>query len=107
MREFRRGLPRVGWGFPSLTPLPLLKSAVDEAEAIMKSPRELIFFGALTAVSIAVQGLFDVRNLPVSVLPFRLCCWYWLTLENAKVLLEIFSWILFVSFSGTRMLPGG
>ncbi|HBP4605479.1 TPA: DUF3987 domain-containing protein [Pseudomonas aeruginosa] len=62
MREFRRGLPRVGWGFPSLTPLPLLKSAVDEAEAIMKSPRELIFFGALTAVSIAVQGLFDVRK---------------------------------------------
>ncbi|MCV6240244.1 YfjI family protein [Pseudomonas aeruginosa] len=45
-----------------MTPLPLLKSAVDEAEAIMKSPRELIFFGALTAVSIAVQGLFDVRK---------------------------------------------
>ena len=28
----------------------------------MKSPRELLFFGALTAVSIAVQGIFDVKK---------------------------------------------
>lgn len=62
MRIFRRGLPRVGCEFPSLSSLPLLKSAVDEAEIIMKSPRELLFFGALTALSIAVQGIFDVKK---------------------------------------------
>ncbi len=62
MRSFHRGLPKVGCEFPSLTPFPLLKSAVDESETIIKSPRELLFFGALTAVSIAVQGIFDVKK---------------------------------------------
>ncbi|WP_158534830.1 YfjI family protein [Pseudomonas sp. URMO17WK12:I2] len=35
---------------------------MDEAETIMKSPRELLFFSALTAVSIASQGIFDVKK---------------------------------------------
>lgn len=55
-------LPGVRQRFPSLAYMPLLKAAVDEAENNIQAPRPLIFFGALAAIAIGVQGLFDVRK---------------------------------------------
>ena len=62
MKSFRPGLSRVGDRFPSLTPFPRLRAAIDEVEGNVKSPRELIFFSALTAISTAVQGIVDVKK---------------------------------------------
>jgi len=39
-----------------------LRAAIDEVEGNVKSPRELIFFSALTAISTAVQGIVDVKK---------------------------------------------
>lgn len=66
-------LPKVGKSFPSLACLPLLKGAVDEAENNIQAPRPLIFAGALAAIAISVQGLFDVRKpigqcVPISLM---------------------------------------
>jgi hypothetical protein len=55
-----RILPRIGLGFPRSMPFPLLLAAVDEAEANIQAPRALVFTSALTAISVACQGLIDV-----------------------------------------------
>jgi len=55
-------LPKIGVPFPSFACLPILKAAVDEAENNIQAPRPLIFFGAMSAIAISVQGLFDVRK---------------------------------------------
>ena len=60
MTYFYRILPKIGADFPSLTSLPLLKSVTDEAEFIMKAPRDLIFQAELAAIAIACQGIYDV-----------------------------------------------
>ncbi|WP_286975049.1 YfjI family protein [Pseudomonas sp.] len=70
---WRRGLPSIGSDFPATLRFPLLNAALDETERNIQSPRPLIFFGALTALSVAIQGLFDVRKpigqcVPVSLL---------------------------------------
>lgn len=62
MNSFRLGLPIVGCRFPSLAPFPRLKAAIDEVEGNVKSPHELIFFSALTAISTVVQGIVDVKK---------------------------------------------
>lgn len=61
--RYRRSvLPGIGKPFPRFTCLPLLKAVVDEAENNIQAPRPLIFFGALAAVAVGTQGLFDVRK---------------------------------------------
>lgn len=73
--NFRRRiswLPRVGCDFPSMSSLPCLSSVIDEVEANMKSPREIAVFGALTALSVAIQGGANVKkptgqSVPVSL----------------------------------------
>ncbi|MGE6793261.1 YfjI family protein [Pseudomonas guineae] len=70
---FRRGLPSIGSNFPSTSRFPILNAALDEAERNIQSPRPLIVFGALTALSVAIQGRFDVRKpigqcVPLSLL---------------------------------------
>lgn len=65
-------LPRVNCSFPSLRRLPCLGSVVDEVEANMKSPREIAVFGAMTALSIAIQGGANIKkptgqSVPVSL----------------------------------------
>lgn len=48
--------------FPSLIGLPLINAAVDEVRDNVKAPIPLIFSAALTAMSVGLQGLFDVRK---------------------------------------------
>jgi hypothetical protein len=48
--------------FPSLIGLPLINAGVDEVRANVKAPIPLIFSSALTAMSVGLQGLFDVRK---------------------------------------------
>jgi len=48
--------------FPSLIGLPLINAAVGEVRANVKAPMPLIFSTALTAISLALQGLYDVRK---------------------------------------------
>jgi hypothetical protein len=55
-----QSLPVRGGNFPHYIPLPLLQAVVDEAENNIMAPRPLILMGALTAVSLVLQGLFDV-----------------------------------------------
>jgi len=61
-RYRERVLPKFGGPFPSLGCLPILKAAVDEAENNIQAPRPLIFFGALAAIAVGVQGVCDVRK---------------------------------------------
>lgn len=51
-----------GVHFPVYMPLPIIERAVGEAQNNIKAPRSLVFFGALSAVAIALQGLVDVRK---------------------------------------------
>ncbi|KAA0943747.1 DUF3987 domain-containing protein [Pseudomonas sp. ANT_H14] len=53
-------------------PLPLLQSAVDEAQNNIMAPRALIFMSALTAIAVVVQGLIDVRKPNGQVVPTSL-----------------------------------
>lgn len=58
--KLHESLPRVGARFPRFVPCALLAAAVNEAEKNVQAPRALIFSGALTAISLACQGLIDV-----------------------------------------------
>jgi len=58
--KLHESLPRVGARFPRFVPCSLLAAAVNEAEKNVQAPRALIFSGALTAISLACQGLIDV-----------------------------------------------
>lgn len=69
----KRGLPACGSPFPRCTPLPLLGAAIDETQNNIQAPLPLILFSALTAISVSIQGLFDVRKpngqyVPVSLM---------------------------------------
>ncbi|WP_083293880.1 DUF3987 domain-containing protein [Pseudomonas lundensis] len=69
----KRGLPQCGSPFPRCAPLPLIGAAIDEAENNIQAPLPLILFSALTAISVSMQGLFDVRKpngqcVPVSLM---------------------------------------
>ena len=74
MRGFKRSLlPPIDAKFPCFSPFPVIDAVVDEVEKNVQSPRPLIVFSLLTAVSVSVQGLFDVRKpngqcVPVSLL---------------------------------------
>ncbi|MDH0081512.1 DUF3987 domain-containing protein [Stutzerimonas stutzeri] len=57
----------------SISSLPLLSSAINEAERNIQAPRGLLLNAALTAASIALQGLIDVnkpnnQKVPVSLM---------------------------------------
>lgn len=72
-RYRQRLLPEIGGPFPSFGCLPILKAAVDEAENNIQAPQPLIFFGALAAIAVGVQGLCDVRKpigqcVPISLM---------------------------------------
>lgn len=72
MTYFYRILPKIGADFPSLTSLPLLKSVTDEAEFIMKAPRDLIFQSELAAIAITCQGIYDVLKPTGQITPTSL-----------------------------------
>lgn len=57
----------------TLGSLPLLSAAINEAERNIKAPRGLVINAALTAISMALQGLIDVnkptgQRVPVSLM---------------------------------------
>lgn len=63
MPRFNRScLPRINAGFPNYSPFPLINAVLDEVERNEKAPRPLLMFGLLTALSVSIQGLFDVRK---------------------------------------------
>lgn len=74
MSRFKRSLlPPIDAQFPCSSPFPIINSVLDEVERNVQSPRPLIVFSLLTAVSVSVQGLFDVRKpndqrVPISLL---------------------------------------
>ena len=55
-------LPVRGGPFPVYMPLPVIDGAVGEAQNNIQAPRALVFFGALSAMAIALQGALDVRK---------------------------------------------
>lgn len=66
--------------FPSLIGLPLTNAAVDEVRANVKAPKPLIFSAALTALSVGLQGLFDVQKPSGGIAP---CSLMILTIANS------------------------
>ena len=60
-------------GRTALASLPLLSAAINEAELNIQAPRGLVINSALTAISIALQGLIDAskpnaQSVPVSLM---------------------------------------
>lgn len=70
-RQFAR-LPMIDSFFPNTIPGEILQGVVDEVSRNIQAPRPLILFSALTAISIAVQGEFDVRKPNGQVIPASL-----------------------------------
>ncbi|WP_426245091.1 YfjI family protein [Pseudomonas sp. TWR3-1-1] len=73
LRIERSCLPRINADFPRLSPFPLVNAVLDELERNTKAPRPLLMFGLMTALSVSIQGLFDVRKpngqrVPISLL---------------------------------------
>ena len=52
--------------------MPLLDSAVNEAQNNIQAPRQLIFMSALTAIAVVLQGLIDVYKPNGQVVPASL-----------------------------------
>lgn len=67
-------------GFPRYMSLPVIVSAVDEAEGHIKAPRALVFSSALTAIATASQGLIDVCKPNGQIVPASLML---LTIANS------------------------
>ncbi|MFC5698375.1 YfjI family protein [Pseudomonas sp. GCM10022186] len=65
-------LPRTNAPYPQRIPGSLLRQAVDEVENNIQAPKPLILFGALTAISVATQGVFDVQKPNGQVVPVSL-----------------------------------
>lgn len=58
--------------YPCLSQFPLLDAAINEAQANIQAPRGLIQNAALTAISVVLQGLVDVRKPNGQVAPTSL-----------------------------------
>ncbi|BCR24423.1 YfjI family protein [Aquipseudomonas alcaligenes] len=65
-------LPRIGAPYPNWIPAEILRGAVDEVENNIKAPKPLILFGALAAISVASQGVFNVQKPNGQVVPVSL-----------------------------------
>lgn len=65
-------LPRPDAPYPGRIPGSLLRQAVDEVENNIQAPKPLILFGALTAISVAAQGVFDVQKPNGQIVPVSL-----------------------------------
>ena len=65
-------LPDINSRPPRYIPCPLFCGAVDEVENNIKAPRGLVIFSALSALSVAIQGLYDVAKPTGQVGPVSL-----------------------------------
>lgn len=72
---FRNSANKSNFGddsYPSLSQFPLLDAAINEAQANIQAPRGLIQNAALTAISVVLQGLVDIRKPNGQVAPTSL-----------------------------------
>ncbi|NNA82491.1 DUF3987 domain-containing protein [Pseudomonas lactis] len=72
---FRNSAHKSNFGddsYPSLSQFPLLDAAINEAQANIQAPRGLIQNAALTAISVVLQGLVDIRKPNGQVAPTSL-----------------------------------
>lgn len=67
-----RVLPDIDNELPRHIPCPLLREAVREVERNVKAPRGLNLFAALAAITIPIQGLYDVRKPTGQIGPMTL-----------------------------------
>lgn len=65
-------VPRIGSPFPEMLGLPLISSVVDELGKSVQAPKPLIFSAVLSAISLALQGLVDVKKPKGGVSPCSL-----------------------------------
>ncbi len=65
-------LPSPEGKFPDYPPLSNFRKIMDEVENNVQAPRPMIYFSALSAIAIAVQGLFDVRKPNGQCVPLSL-----------------------------------
>ena len=65
-------LPTPGWHPSLFMPCPLLQASIDEVQNNSKAPHPLILMSALSAISVVVQGLVDVRKPTGQVVPTSL-----------------------------------
>ncbi len=71
-RNWNSVLPDINSKPPRYIPCPVFCGAVDEVENNIKAPRGLIIFSALSALSVAIQGLYDVAKPTGQVGPVSL-----------------------------------
>lgn len=69
--SFWYGLPAPGGLFQCCFP-PVLQAAIYEAEQNIKAPRQLVVASALSAISVVVQGLVDIRKPNGQIVPASL-----------------------------------
>lgn len=67
-----KALPDINSDFPDCSGFPVFGAAIREVEALIKAPGPLIVSGALTAISVVAQGVFDVclpieKNVPCTL----------------------------------------
>lgn len=65
-------LPEIDSRLPRYIPCPIIREAVHEVEFNIQAPRELNLFAALSAITIPIQGLFDVRKPTGQIGPMTL-----------------------------------
>lgn len=65
-------LPRINAPYPRWIPGETLRQAIDEVEKNIKAPKLINIFGALTAISVASQGVFNVQKPNGQVVPVSL-----------------------------------
>ena len=82
--------------FPVATLPPKIRAAVEEVIAITKAPPALVASSALAAVSLAVQGKYDVQRLPGLVSPSSL---YFITFGESGERKTTVDRLLFSTFS--------
>lgn len=70
-RSFWCGLPAPGAQVQCCFP-PVLQAAIYEAEQNIQAPRQLIVASALSAISVVVQGLVDIRKPTGQIVPTSL-----------------------------------
>ncbi|MWV18281.1 DUF3987 domain-containing protein [Pseudomonas sp. L-22-4S-12] len=60
VRDYRNVLPNYGVRFPRFHKMEVIRKAIDEVENNIQAPRGLVICSALSAVSLAAQGAYDV-----------------------------------------------
>lgn len=71
-KNYKSVLPAIDSRFPRCSHFPIFGGAVDETVNNIKAPQSMVVFSALGAISVAIQGLCDVRRPTGQVGPVSL-----------------------------------